>query len=77
MSETVGPHSVEVLGFVNIHEHKYTYTNYIAFTKFGNVEQELPLQNGSLYTSGFSGETGRPRFFVFLTVFFLPSSNSA
>ena len=25
--------------------------------------EELPLQNGFLYISGFSGETGRPRFF--------------
>ena len=39
------------------------YTNYIDFTKPGNVEQELSLQNGFLYISGFSGETGRPRFF--------------
>ena len=36
---------------------------YIDFTKTGNVEQELPLQNIFLYVSGFSGETGRPRFF--------------
>ena len=27
------------------------------------MEQKLPLQNGFLYISGFSGETGRPRFF--------------
>ena len=27
------------------------------------MEQELPLQNIFLYVSGFSGETGRPRFF--------------
>ena len=33
-------------------------SDYIDFTKTGNVEQELPLQNGFLYTSGFSGETG-------------------
>ena len=39
------------------------YTHYIDFTKSGNVEQELPLQNGFLYISKFSGETGRPRFF--------------
>ena len=38
-------------------------SDYIDFTKTGNVEQELPLQNGFLYISGFSGETGRPRFF--------------
>ena len=36
---------------------------YIDFTKTGNVEQELPLQNIFLYVSGFSGETGGPRFF--------------
>ena len=27
------------------------------------MEQKLPLQNRLLYISGFSGETGRPRFF--------------
>ena len=32
-------------------------SDYIDFTKSGNVEQELPLQNGFLYISGFSGET--------------------
>jgi hypothetical protein len=41
-------------------------SDYIDFTKTGNVEQELPLQNGFLYTSGFSGETGRPRFFYII-----------
>ena len=48
MAETVGSSFVEILGFVNIHEHKYTYTNFSDFTKSGNVEQEqeLPLQNG-------------------------------
>ena len=63
MAETVGSSFCRGLGFVNVHEHKYTYTNYIDFTKSGNVEQELPLQNGFLYISEFSGETGRPRFF--------------
>ena len=40
---------------------------YIDFSKTGNVEQELPRQNIFLYVSGFSGETGGPRFFhIFL-----------
>ena len=43
--------------------HRSFLSDYIDFTKTGNVEQELPLQNGFLYISGFSGETGRPRFF--------------
>ena len=38
--------------------HRSFLSDYIDFTKAGNVEQELPLQNGFLYTSGFSGETG-------------------
>ena len=68
------PHSVEVwgpksqvwlykMGTPNPPRSFFRGSNYIDFTKTGNVEQELPLQNGFLYISGFSGETGRPRFF--------------
>ena len=68
------PHSVEVwgpksqvwlykMGTPNPPRSFFGGSDYIDFTKSGNVEQKLPLQNGFLYISGFSGETGRPRFF--------------